>query len=162
MPSLKIASAQINTTPCDVAGNVTKIIDYWEQAEADGADLVITPEQSITGYPLMDKAANPDLLDAGKAGLDHLIEKSKSMESGIIVGINDADEDGNVYNSAYLLHKGTISGPYQKRHLPNYDVFDEKRIYTAGTPSQPVTFKGYKLGIMICEDLWHEYVAAVR
>lgn len=81
---MKIAAAQINTRACDIEGNVRKIEDFWGRAQTQGVDLMVTPEQSITGYPLEDMATNPDVLEAARKGLEYLasIERQRYGYSG--------------------------------------------------------------------------------
>lgn len=160
MPALKIAAAQLNTTACDVAGNMAKVVAAWDAAEGRGAEMLVTQEQSLTGYPLEDTARNSDVLQAARDGLEVLTRKSKAMKSALIIGLPEADEAGNVYNVAYALYQGKRKRVAVKRFLPNNDVFDEKRIYTPGLDSKPYTFKGVKIGFMICEDTWHKQPAA--
>lgn len=157
---MKFTAAQINTRACDIAGNIEKIMDAWDKAEQQGVALVVTPEQSISGYPLEDMATNPDVLKASRDGLSYLIEQSKLRKSGIVVGLPEQDEDGKIYNTAYVIDGGECSEPIRKQHLPNYDVFDEKRIYTEGSASEPIIFRGVSLGVPICEDIWHADVVA--
>lgn len=160
MPELKIAGVQLNTTACDIAGNMQKIMTAWQAAEEKSADLCLTQEQSLTGYPLEDTARNPDVLNGTKRALAVLTEKSKSMKTALIVGLPEKDVDGKIYNVAYMLHQGAAARVAVKRCLPNNDVFDEKRIYAAGTSSKVFEFKGVKLGVLICEDTWHPEPAA--
>lgn len=157
---MKLAIAQTNTRACDVADNVLRADKNWQQADVDGADLMVTVEQSISGYPLEDMARNPDVLDASQKGLDYLLEKSKERKSAALVGLAEKGKDGNIYNAVYLLDNGQKIGPIYKQHLPNYDVFDEKRNYSSGGRSEPIEFRGHKLGILICEDIWEEDVVA--
>lgn len=157
---MKIASAQINTRACDVADNLLKIEGFWIRAAQKGADLMVTPEQSITGYPLEDMAANPDVLDAAERGLAQLVEQSKHTKTALMVGLPTRTGDGGVYNTMCLIDGGEITARIHKQHLPNYDVFDEKRIYTEGGRTEPVDFRGHRLGIAICEDVWHADVIA--
>jgi NAD+ synthase len=161
MNSLLIMSAQINPSRGvgDLAGNAIAHADIWKQADAQGVDLIVMPEQSITGYPLEDLAAQPDILAGSQIVLEHLVEMSKSMKAAMLVGAPEYD-DGKVYNTMYLIEHGTIIGKVRKHDLPNDDVFDEKRIYTSNKDISPIEFRGHKLGIMICEDLWHKEVAA--
>lgn len=154
--NLKLASLQINTTVGDIAGNLGLIARMWDRAEAQGADLAVTPELSVTGYPLEDLVENPDLLDAAKTGLEKLVEKSKKMASGIIVGLPWRDENGGKpYNAAFLVENGQAKGPVLKRFLPNYDVFDEVRNFQRGGKQAPLDFRGVKIGLMVCEDTWY-------
>lgn len=157
---MKLAAAQINTRACDVVGNIRKIEEFWNQAEAKGVELVVTPEQSISGYPLDDMAANPDVLDASKKGLEYLIEKSKGRKTAILIGLPEQDKDGKIYNASYIIDNGECVGKVRKQHLPNYDVFDEKRIYAEGPRTEPIEFRGQLLGVPICEDGWHPDVIA--
>lgn len=163
MGILRIASAQLNTKVGDVASNVRKIVQAWDNAEQRGCDLVVTPELSISGYPLEDLIENPDLLDSCHKAIEILIEESKKRTSAIIVGAPYKGarlEDGrNVYNTALLIDAGEIKHFIQKQHLPTYDVFDEKRNNAEGPKTDPVEFRGVKLGMMICEDTWFPDVA---
>lgn len=156
--TLKLTSAQLDTRVGDIAGNVALIEEAWDKAEKEGSDLVITPELSITGYPLEDLVENPDLITSANAGLERLLEKSKTMKSGILAGLPEkgaTDERGrNIYNAAVLIENGEIKQTIRKQHLPNYDVFDEERNFAQGAPHTPVKFRGAKLGILICEDTW--------
>ncbi|MCD8563054.1 MAG: NAD+ synthase [Alphaproteobacteria bacterium] len=157
---MKLAAAQINTRANDIASNVSKIEKFWDEAESKGVDLMVTPEQSIAGYPLEDTAANPDILDAARTGLDYLIRKSQGRKTALVVGLPERGDKGEIYNSVYLIDNGQVNGPIRKQHLPNDDVFDEKRIYTSGPRTEPVEFRGRRLGIAICEDVWHPDVIA--
>ncbi len=157
---LNIMTAQLNPKrgACDIAGNAKRLADLWVEADEKGVDLVVTPEQSLTGYPLEDMAAQPDVLWASRVALNRLIDFSKTRKAGMVIGLPEK-ENGHVYNTVYLIERGKIVGKVRKTDLPNEDVFDEKRIYTAGTGNAPVEFRGHKLGIMICEDAWHPTVA---
>jgi len=155
---LRISVAQINTSVNNIRRNVDAIACSWKTAREQGADLVVTPELSITGYPLEDSVENPDLLAAAQQGLQELIGLSAKGGPGMLVGLPQKI-DGKIYNTAALVHEGKILGMVSKTHLPNYDVFDEKRNFTGGTFSGPLTFKGRKLGVLICEDVWFPDVA---
>jgi len=161
-PALNIAAAQINTTTGDVAGNLRRIMRRWVQAERQGADLVVTPELSLSGYPLEDLVENPDLLAACEKALAHLVRQSRRMSAGILVGLPyRPDGAGKAFNQTVLIEAGKITGVVRKRHLPNYDVFDEQRNFQqADTQAAPLSFRGRKLGVLICEDGWHQDVAA--
>ncbi len=160
MNSLLIMSAQINPRRGvgDLAGNAKYAAEIWKQGDAKGVDLIVMPEQSITGYPLEDLAAQPDILAGSQIIIEHFVEMSKSMKAALLAGAPEY-EDGKIYNTMYLIEHGKIIGKVRKHNLPNDDVFDEKRIYTSSDKIAPVEFRGYKLGIMICEDLWHPEVA---
>jgi len=149
---LSLALAQLNPTVGDVAGNISKLMTFWREAEARRADLVITPELYITGYPLEDFALNPNILKATRQAVEALARKTASGPA-ILVGAPWA-VDGKVRNAALLLDGGMITATCLKHDLPNYGPFDEKRVFKAGPLPEPVDFRGFKLGIMICEDMW--------
>jgi NAD+ synthase len=161
---LEIYAAQMNTRVGDIKSNTQAIIKHWQQADVLEADLAVTPELSISGYPLEDLVENPELLDACEKALEHLIEESKNMKSGLIVGLpmkGAPDEYGrDIYNCAVLIENGKVLQKIRKQHLPNHDVFDEVRNFAKGAPHDPVNFRGCKLGLLICEDVWHKNVAA--
>lgn len=157
--SLKIAAAQINTRVNDIRANVEAIKAAWAKARAEGAELLVTPELSITGYPLEDSVEQPDILEAARKGLDELRALTAQGEPALVVGLPQKMDGGKIYNTAVLLHQGQVQGMVRKMNLPNYDVFDERRNYAAGEFTAPLVFKGHKLGIMICEDTWFTNVA---
>lgn len=160
MPAtLKIVSAQLGFKNNDFAGNLARIKKAWEDARDKGADLVVTPELSISNYPLQDSATHPDLLQCALSALEELRKMTSSGGPGLIVGLPQKLDGGNVYNTAVLLENGRNLGLVRKMHLPNYGVFDEKRVYTAGESTGPLTFRGVKLGLLICEDVWFSNVA---
>lgn len=162
--TLKIAAAQIDTTVGDLAGNAQKIMAAWRKAEVEGVDLVVTPEMSLTGYPLEDQNENPDTLDQALKVAEKLVEASKNFKSAVLIGLplrgEKTPEGRSVYNAALLIENGQIRQTIRKRHLPTYDVFDERRTLAPGGASDPVDFRGCKLGVMICEDFWYEDAAA--
>lgn len=161
---INIYAAQLNTRVGDIQSNVQKILENWTKADLQNADLLVTPELSITGYPLEDLVENPDLLEAAQSALDLLIEASKHHNAAILVGLpmkGAQDQYGrDIYNSAVLIENGKILQKIRKQHLPNHDVFDEVRNFAKGSPHDPVEFRGCKLGIMICEDTWHKDVSS--
>lgn len=157
---IKMALAQLNTTPKSVAANAVKIAESWNEAQGGGADICFTPEQSLSGYPLEDMAANPDVLRACQIALNRLLDKSRDMPSALGVGLPERGKDGKVYNTYVVIHQGKIIHRQHKHDLPNDDVFDEKRIYGHGSLPQPLEFMGHRIGIPICEDGWHPEVAA--
>ncbi len=159
---LKIGVAQINTTVGDIKGNMNKILDFWKQAK--DSDIVITPELSVTGYPLEDLVEDPDLLDAAEWSVNELAKLTKDGPALVVGSPHVEFEDGvrKIYNAAFVLENGEIKQIIKKSHLPNYGVFDEKRNFSNGLLEnvKPVEFKGYKLGVMICEDTWLPDVSA--
>lgn len=156
---LRIAAAQINTRVNDIRHNVDAIKAAWTAARAKGAELLVTPELSITGYPLEDSVEHPDVLEAARRGLEELRALTAAGEPALIVGLPQKLDGGKVYNTAVLLHHGQVQGMVRKTHLPNYDVFDEQRNFAPGELPSPLNFKGRKLGVLICEDIWFPDIA---
>lgn len=161
MDNLKLMAAQINPSRgvCDIATNALRHAQLWNQADEQGVDLIVMSEQSLTGYPLEDMAAQPDVLQCSQIALQELVKFSKGRKAGMLLGLPEKI-DGKIYNTMCLIENGEIKARVQKHDLPNDDVFDEKRIYTSGKDVTPVDFHGHKLGILICEDIWHPEVAS--
>jgi NAD+ synthase len=150
---IKIALAQINPKLGDIAGNVALINKARGEAEAAGADLVLVPELTVSGYPPEDLVLKPAFQEACRNGVEQLAKATGDGGPAIIVGAPWIEE-GKLYNAALLLGEGRILAKRFKYELPNYGVFDEKRVFVQGPLPEPVEFKGVKLGLMICEDLW--------
>ncbi|MDR1520048.1 MAG: NAD+ synthase [Planctomycetota bacterium] len=156
----RIVAAQLNTRVGDIAANVDKIRQTYLEADADGADLLVTPELSVTGYPLEDMANIPDVLDAAAAGLESLRLTTRRRRAALMVGAPVADSDG-FHNAAAVFQAGSLLQLVRKRCLPNYGVFDEKRNFRPETgPSRPFALAGRRIGALICEDLWFPETAS--
>lgn len=150
---LTIALAQINTTVGDIAGNSDKIQQYYEQAAAQKADLVIFPELSLIGYSPEDLILRPSFQQKSIEFVHLLAKKTKESATAMIVG-NLYEEGGKLFNAAFLMKKGGISGVHRKHSLPNYGVFDELRTFTPAPLPDPIPYRDLKLGMLICEDIW--------
>lgn len=150
---MQIALCQINTRVGDLDSNTAKIKDFLAKAESAGADLVVFPELTIPGYPPEDLVLKPGFVSAN---LDALHKLAVSVgRCRAIVGFVDRTPDGSRRNAAALLGDGKVLAVTHKRALPNYGLFDEKRLFDAGTGSPEVTeIAGVKVGISICEDAW--------
>jgi NAD+ synthase len=158
---LKIAIAQINPTLGDIEGNINKILSVYNQGVKAGADLVVTSECSVTGYPLEDLVRKHEFLNRVREAVIHIAPKLDE-EVGLIVGTPwTLLDDEKVYNAAVLLQKNKMPQFAFKYELPNYGVFDEKRVFTQADfdDIHPMTFKGFKLGTLICEDTWFPRVS---
>lgn len=153
---LSFTLAQLNPTVGDLRGNCDKVIKTWQ--EHDKSDLVIFPEMIVTGYPTDDLVLKPYFMDWVEQHVEKIIQQSKTQHAAILLP-TPWRQNGALYNAAHLIHDGKILHTTYKHHLPNYGVFDEKRLFTAGEKTDIIEFKSCKLGIMICEDMWFADVA---
>lgn len=157
-PSLQIGIAQINGTVGDFPGNVKRILAAYRECLDQGADLVVTPEMSLVGYPPRDLVQKSQFVPKCLQALDYLSEEIKSVP--LLVGYVDHNQDhvpGRPYrNAAAWLHEGKIVHKIWKTLLPTYDVFDELRYFEPGERCEPILWNGYRIGITICEDIWNE------
>jgi len=150
--TLKIGLAQINPTVGDVEGNLNLIRAAHEKAVVAGCDLVVCPELVVSGYPPEDLVLKPIFLDAVEDAVMRLAAGTMGQPALLIGAPWRAD--GACHNAALLLSDGRLAAVVSKHHLPNYGVFDESRVFAPGPLPEPVEFKGVKLGIMVCEDMW--------
>ena len=148
---LAIALCQLTASVGDLAGNGDAILAA--RARATAADLVVTPELSIAGYPPEDLVLKPAFVAAAMAQVERLAAATADGGPALLVGAPWA-EDGRVYNVMALLDGGRIAGITRKHELPNYGTFDEKRIFASGPLPGPLVFRGVRIGVPICEDIW--------
>ena len=150
---LAIALAQTDPKVGDVAGNLALARYARAKAAKLGADLVVFSELNIAGYPPEDLVLKPAFQEACRAAVESLAADTADGGPGVIVGAPWI-EAGRLHNTALLLDGGKIAALRHKHELPNYGVFDEKRVFAAGPLPGPVVFRGVRLGLMICEDMW--------
>lgn len=154
---MKIALGQINTTVGDFDGNVEKMLAFARQAERAGAALIIFPELALTGYPPRDLVDRPSFVEANLKALQDLARKAPAIAILVgTIGRNPEKGEKPFFNAAVLLEKGKVLHSYQKRLLPFYDVFEEVRHFESGKSTSCFPFRGKKLGVNICEDMWND------
>jgi NAD+ synthase (glutamine-hydrolysing) len=151
MKSIRIALAQINATVGDLSGNARKIEEGIQKARELGVDLLAFPELAITGYPPEDLLLMPRFIQQNLKILDEIAKATKGLTC--LVGFVDKKDD--LYNAAALIHDGEVADVYHKIFLPNYSVFDEDRYFQAGREALVFELQGVKVGVSICEDIWH-------
>ncbi len=156
VPHFRIALAQLNPVVGDIAGNARAASAAHARAKALGADLIVFPELFLNGYPPEDLVLKPAFQEATHRALDALA-KECSDGPQILIG-TIWREDGKLYNAVALLAEGKVSTVRLKADLPNYGVFDEKRVFAAGPMPGPLSVKGVRIGVPICEDIWGEEV----
>lgn len=152
---MKIALCQINPIVADFEGNARLIMNYYTKASSMGAELCIFPELALTGYPPLDMIERKDFVDKSLDVLNRFIVP-KVKGCGLLIGsINHNTGAGKPYhNSAFFIDDQRIIYVINKQLLPTYDLFDERRYYEEGKGSSPVYYKGLRLGIHVCEDMW--------
>jgi NAD+ synthase len=151
-----IAAAQINSTLGDLDANKEKILQHWKSAKENKADLLVTPELSLTGYPLDDLVHRPALLTAIENTIHSLATLTKKGVP-LLVG-TPWIIDNKLYNAALFINNGKIKQTFTKRALPQYGPFHEKRYFERGNEFRPLMLKDSKIGIAICEDMWDQNV----
>ena len=150
---LTFALAQLNPTVGDLAGNVARIRAARRQAAELKADLVVYSELAVSGYPPEDLVLKRAFQRAVEQAIAELAADTADGGPPMLVGAPWA-ADGTLYNAALLLDGGKIAGTRFKHELPNYGVFDEKRVFASGPMPGPISFRGVRLGVPICEDIW--------
>jgi NAD+ synthase len=151
----KITLAQLNPTVGDIDGNAAKARLARARAQADGSDLLLLPELFITGYPPEDLVLKPAFQAACRAAIETLARETADGGPAVLIG-SPWVEDGKLYNACALLDGGRVATLRYKANLPNYGVFDEKRLFARGPAAGPVTVRGVRVGVPICEDIWLE------
>jgi len=154
---LTIALAQMNQRVGDLEGNASEMLAM--RREAAGADLLLCPELQLTGYPPEDLVLKPEFVRRVHECTDELVAATIEPGPAILIG-TIVQEAGLNYNAMILAEGGRIVGRVLKRELPNYGTFDEKRVFAPGPLPEPIEFRGVKLGVPICEDIWQEIVCS--
>ncbi|GIG55555.1 NAD+ synthase [Demequina activiva] len=159
MPGLRIALAQINTCVGDIAGNAALVMDRCRAAHRLGANLVIFPEMTTTGYPIEDLALRESFQRAAERSVESIaaaLADEGLADLVVILGTLGVSRGGKPFNQAVVIRDGAVEARYNKHHLPNYGVFDERRIFAAGEDRCVVDVRGHRVGVVICEDIWQD------
>ncbi len=148
-----MALAQINPTVGDVEGNVERVRQARREAAAQGADLVVCGELAAAGYPPEDLVLKEAFQDRLEKKVLEFAAETADGGPGVVIGA-PWRRDGRLFNAALLLDAGAVSAMAFKVELPNYGVFDERRVFSPGSRPAPLIFRGVALGVMVCEDMW--------
>ena len=154
---LVIALAQMTQSVGDLAANADAMLQWRERARE--ADLIVFPELQLIGYPPEDLVLKPALVERANQELDRLAQATADGGPAMLVGTVVASQ-GVLFNVVALLENGAVTAIRQKRELPNYGTFDEKRLFAPGPLPAPIDFKGVKIGVPVCEDIWFPFVTA--
>ncbi|MDE0724211.1 MAG: NAD+ synthase [Alphaproteobacteria bacterium] len=156
--SLKIRIVQCNPVVGDLSGNYARAMTALKKAEADGIDIVLFSEMFMTGYPPEDLLLKDYFMKDAMSMTRRLVKETADMSVAFVMSL-PVLKDGYRYNAAWFIHKGNILGEYFKTELPNYGVFDEKRVFDSSPCfGNHIVFKGVKIGVAICEDIWHDRI----
>ena len=153
--SFKLALAQLNPVVGDIDGNLRKARAARAKAAAKGADLIAFTELYLTGYPIEDLALKPAFQQAAREACEDFAADTNDGGPAVLVGLPWADGP-LVYNAVAYLDHGRIESVRLKYNLPNYGVFDEKRVFAPGPLPAPIEVRGVLLGVPVCEDIWSE------
>ena len=149
---MKLGIAQLNLTVGDITGNAARLLAAAKDAHAAGADLLLTPEMSVCGYPAEDLVLRQDFTAACEAAVQQLAADAPP-DLALIVGYPERSDDG-LFNAAALLRGGLVERVYRKHHLPNHSVFDERRVFDSGADACVFSCGGVTFGLNICGDIW--------
>jgi NAD+ synthase len=149
----RLALAQLNPVVGDIPGNLKRAREARAAAQAGGADLVLFSELFLSGYPPEDLVLKPAFQADIREAVEALAAETADGGPAVLIGAPWA-EDGKLYNACLFLQAGTIAGRTFKHDLPNYGPFDEKRVFTPGPLPGPFNFKGIRIGVPVCEDVW--------
>jgi NAD+ synthase (glutamine-hydrolysing) len=157
---VRIAALQCNPVVGDFEGNLSQLLESTRAAHAAGADLVLTPELALAGYPPEDLLLRPAFYRSGEMAFDRLLSATQAWPDLVLVVGQAVERAGCRHNAATVVRGGQVIAEYFKQELPNYEVFDEQRYFTPGRHSCVIEVRGIQVGILICEDFWRAEVPA--
>jgi NAD+ synthase (glutamine-hydrolysing) len=152
---MQIAMAQLNPLLGDCAGNAQAIFQAAQDAHQYGASLLLTPELSLTGYPPEDLLLRPGFIQETRTVLQSLCDQLQELRGLTVIVGHPYESDAGLRNAASVIANGKVIATYFKHELPNHEVFDEKRYFVAGENACVFEHHGLKLGVLLCEDIWH-------
>lgn len=159
--SVKVCLAQVNPVTGNIGENVKKHLDIIKKAAAEGADLAVFPELSLTGYFLKDGIYDAGVKLFGSSSADFpavfepLLNAGREFGISVIAGFIENDDDNNFYNSSFCLSEGKVVNVHRKVYLPTYGMFEELRYFKPGNGFGVFDLKGTKYSVLTCEDAWH-------
>ena len=148
-----IAVAQIDTTLGDLKKNVAKHVEFTRKAKSSGADLVVFPELSLSGYSVKDSSWDVAIRTSDAKFLNGLLDESRDI--AIICGGVEESSSYGIHNSAFLFDRGTLTSVHRKLYPPTYGMFEELRYFSPGSSARAFESSVGRLGVLVCEDLWH-------
>lgn len=151
---LHLTLAQLNPTVGNIQKNASVVLDVWQRYDTQSG-LIVFPELFLCGYPPEDLILNHAFMYEIEKTIGNICEHSENLKSACVLP-TPLRLDEKTYNSALIIRNGKIIHHIEKHELPNFSVFDEKRIFSAGSLQKPFDLNGYKIGVMICEDAWHQ------
>jgi len=157
---MRIAAAQLNQVVGDFRGNAERIIAAAQRAAAQGARVLLTPELSLSGYPPEDLLLRAAFHEGCERALQQVCDATAALDLHLLVG-HPRRRGAQRYNGASLIHRGRVTGEYDKLELPNYDVFDEERYLEPGEAALVFEVDGVRFGVLICEDFWYPRAPAM-
>ena len=152
---LTITLVQKNFPVGDIRGNLKTIQKEYHLAEEQGSDLIVFPELALTGYPPEDLLLHPGFQKDAFHACEELVRQSKNNHTALLLG-GITQQQGHLYNAAFFIHDGKILARILKHDLPNYGVFDEKRLFTPGKSPRIIDFLNKRIAVLICEEFWNE------
>jgi predicted amidohydrolase len=154
---LTLGLAQIDVRLGELEANVERHLEWIERARAEGVELLLFPELSLTGYRLLHLTPRVAIEPATSPWIRTLAEAAGDMR--VVVGAVEDDGAGVLFNSALVLHQGEVAFTHRKLYLPTYGIFQEERFFGSGSRLAPAAVDGHSFGLLVCEDLWHPHLA---